>query len=400
MKAEDKFIIELLMQNTDFGNNEKLSATLDWDYIIHHCTQHELLPVLYNRIKNVLRVPQHIVRILDNEYKIRKHIYSKQRDEYLCLLNELSKAGLKIILLKGVYLAEKCYNDPLERPYLDMDILIQKHETEDVFRVMKSLGYVQGEYNRNTHAIDEFNNNRLIGYESELQHYGEFAKLSGSDFLPVYFVDVHHRLSTVFDSFCYDSDLLFQRAEKENIQGINFWRLSNEDFLLHLSSHLYWHTLSLRDIISGRDIRLLSYFDIALFVSKNEINWEKLFEYARESKLENALYYTLYHCQLIFGNIVPNDIYKTWDMQKVKAISNTIYDRWFTRDTLTPVGKWTSGFMERLFDENRKNEALLSFYNDYINKVLFSGSYFKVIDISAEDRFEEHSCNSEITSIE
>ena len=44
--------------------------------------------------------------------------------------------------------------------------------------------------------------------------------------------------------------------------------------------------------------------------------------------------------------------------------------------------------------------ALLSFYNDYINKVLFSGSYFKVIDISAEDRFEEHSCNSEITSIE
>lgn len=400
MKAEDKFIIELLMPNTDFGNNEKLSATLDWDYIIHHCTQHKLLLVLYNRIKNVLRVPKHIVRILDNEYKIRKHIYSKQRDEYLCLLNELNKAGLKIILLKGVYLAEKCYNDPLERPYLDMDILIQKHETEDVFRVMKSLGYVQGEYNRNTHAIDEFNNNRLIGYESELQHYGEFAKLSGSDFLPVYFVDVHHRLSTVFDSFCYDSDLLFQRAEKENIQGINFWRLSNEDFLLHLSSHLYWHTLSLRDIISGRDIRLLSYFDIALFVSKNEINWEKLFEYARESKLENALYYTLYHCQLIFGNIVPNDIYKTWDMQKVKAISNTIYDRWFTRDTLTPVGKWTSGFMERLFDENRKNEALLSFYNDYINKVLFSGSYFKVIDISAEDRFEEHSCNSEITSIE
>lgn len=389
MKAEDKFIIELLMQNTDFGNNEKLSATLDWDYIIHHCTQHKLLPVLYNRIKNVLRVHQHIVRILDNEYKIRKHIYSKQRDEYLCLLNELSKAGLKIILLKGVYLAEKCYNDPLERPYLDMDILIQKHETEDVFRVMKSLGYVQGEYNKETHAIEKLDNNRLIGYESELQHYGEFVKLSSSDFFPVYSVDVHHRLSTVFDSFCYNSSLLFQRAEKENIQGINFWRLSNEDFLLHLSSHLYWHTLSLRDIISGRDMRLLSYFDIALFISKNKINWEKLFEYAKESGLENALYYTLYHCQLIFGNIVPNDIYKTWDMQKVKAISNTIYDRWFTRDTLTPVGKWNSDFMERLFDENRKNEALLSFYNDYINKVLFSGAYFKVIDVSAEDRFEE-----------
>ena len=53
------------------------------------------------------------------------------------------------------------------------------------------------------------------------------------------------------------------------------------------------------------------------------------------------------------------------------------------------MGKWTTDFMERVFDDDRKNEALLSFYNDYINKVLFSGSYFKVIDISAEDRFDE-----------
>ena len=197
MRQEDKFIIELLMPNTDWSSNEKLNNTLDWDYIIHHCIQHKLLPVLYNRIRNALQIPQYIVQILDNEYKIRKHIYSKQKDEFLHLLNELDKA---------------------------------------VFRVMKSLGYVQGKYNRNTHTIDKFDNNRLNGYESELQHYGEFVKLSGSDFFPIYSVDVHHRLSTIFDSFYYDSNLLFQRAKKENIQGINFWRLSNEDFLLHLSS--------------------------------------------------------------------------------------------------------------------------------------------------------------------
>ena len=118
--------------------------------------------------------------------------------------------------------------------------------------------------------------------------------------------------------------------------------------------------------------------------SNTPVSYTHLDVYKRQ-----ALYYTLYHCQLIFGNIIPNDIYVTWDMQKVKEISNTIYDRWFTRNTLIPVGKWTTDFMERVFDDDRKNEALLSFYNDYINKVLFSGSYFKVIDISAEDRFDE-----------
>lgn len=52
MRQEDKFILELLMPNTDWSSNEKLNNTLDWDYIIHHCTQHKLLPVLYNRIRN------------------------------------------------------------------------------------------------------------------------------------------------------------------------------------------------------------------------------------------------------------------------------------------------------------------------------------------------------------
>ena len=39
MRQEDKFIIELLMPNTDWSSNEKLNNTLDWDYIIHHCIQ-------------------------------------------------------------------------------------------------------------------------------------------------------------------------------------------------------------------------------------------------------------------------------------------------------------------------------------------------------------------------
>lgn len=41
MRQEDKFIIELLMSNTDWSSNEKLNNTLDWDYIYPslHTTQ-------------------------------------------------------------------------------------------------------------------------------------------------------------------------------------------------------------------------------------------------------------------------------------------------------------------------------------------------------------------------
>lgn len=386
MIKEGKFILEVIL-NGNSNVDSQMLIDLDWDIVIRLCTRHKLLPVLYNRTCNNPNIPKHIHRILSNEYKIRKHVYIKQREEYFSLLDKLGKSGIHVILLKGVYLAEKCYNDPVERPYNDLDILIRENEVEEVFRILKANDYVQGEYDTNLCKIKEFDEDRLTGYASELQHYGEFLKLSNSDFFSVYPIDVHHRLNTVFDNFSYNSELLFRRAIKENIQGVTILRLSNEDFLLHLSSHLYWHTLSIRDIISGRDMRLLSYLDVALFVLSNNIDWEKLFSCAKEFKLENALYYVLYHCQLLFGKIVPEYVYKTWEMEKIRANSNTIYDRWFTRDTITPVGKWSHNFIERLFDENRKYEALLSFYNDYINKVLFSGSYFKVIDINSQERF-------------
>ena len=50
MRQEDKFIIELLMPNTDWSSNEKLNNTLDWDYIIHHCTQ----PGMHYRYPSIL----------------------------------------------------------------------------------------------------------------------------------------------------------------------------------------------------------------------------------------------------------------------------------------------------------------------------------------------------------
>lgn len=388
MQNEQNYILSLIGANkAHASSNYKADTVLDWNYILEICHKHKLLSVLYNITKNDSTIPEHVLDFLSNEHFIWTHRSATQQREFLAILEQLNNQGIKVILLKGVYLAEKCYPDLSERPYWDMDILVEKEDVKKVFDVFTRMGYIQGSYDDQKKEVKKFDSSRLVGYETELQHYGEFVKVSNSEFLECFYVDVHYRLSTIFDNFSYNIDELFSRSIKDDIIGIPFYRLDNEDFVLHLASHLYWHTLSIRDIINERDIVLLMYYDISLFIKKYSINWEKLLKRANEYELNNAVYYTLYHCQILFGNTVPDYIFQSWDENKLKEISNTIYDRWFTRDTLTPVGKWKKEFIERTFDENRKNEALLSFYNDYINKIIFQGSYFKIVDINSTDRF-------------
>ena len=364
-----------------------IDSNFDWNYVIKMCYKHRLSSILYNKVKDNPAIPNYIMHYLQYEYRTESYQSVKQQKEFLNVLKELKDNGVIIILLKGVYLSAKCYPDLTERPYNDMDILIRKEDANTVFEILRRMGYIQGSYNRYTKRVEAFNANRLIGYEDELQHYGEFVKADDSIFLECFNIDVHHRLNTIFDNFSFDIDELFNRSVKDNIEEAYFNRLGNEDFLLHLASHLYWHTLSIRDIIDERDIRLLMYYDIYLFIMYHPIDWNLLLKKSNQSNLTNALYYTLYHCQLIYGDLIPHAIYESLDEDKMIEISNTIYDRWFTRDIVTPVGKWNEGFMSRIFNEDRKNEALSSLYNDYINQILFQGSYFKVIDINSGDRF-------------
>lgn len=388
LTEEQKYVLDLIShQNIEKSSHYNLHK-LDWGYIVKQCIQHRLAGVLYNKIKNLDYISEYSLSVLRNEYKIWEYIGNCQREEYLNVLQKLHNAGIKVILLKGVYLATKCYTNIAERPYYDMDILIKEEDVKLTFEIFKKEGYLQGEFNLETGCFQEFDSDRLLGYQRELQHYGEFVKKNNSSLWPFFSVDIHHRLNTEFDNFSYDIGELFERAVLDSISGVKFFRLCNEDFLLHLVSHLYWHTLSLRDIISGKDIILGMYYDIFLFIQHNRIAWDVLLKRASAYGLDRAIKYTFYHCRLLFGDVMPKEIHNMWNIVELKKISNTIYDRWFTRDILVPVGTWKLDFMDRIFCEDRKNEALLSFYNEYINKILFSGKYFKVVDINPEERFE------------
>jgi hypothetical protein len=379
MKIEDKFLVEV--SRCDFNNIIKEEwQCMDWDYILKNAMKHNVLQFIYFNLKGTSFIPKHYELLLKSHFDLKKTRIQIMINNYKVVLSRLHESGIKVVLLKGVYLAKKTYKDIALRSFGDMDILIKEKDSDKVFEILTQLGYTQSEFNYTTGKLLPLSKERLDGYEKELQHFGEFIKLEKEPVLLLLPIDVHHRLSTVFDSFCYNINDILERAVLDDIDGVPIYRMCNEDFLTHLCSHLYWHTQSLRDILDGEDARLLSYVDIREFIKSNNIDWQAIFERAKETNLDTALSYVLYHCQLIFGDVVPNEVYNSWDINNLREISNSIYDRWITRDTGIRIGTWKQDFIKRMFNQNRAAEALESFYIEYLEPILHRGAILKVVE--------------------
>jgi hypothetical protein len=387
MNYENKLLIETSKLDFDPRSLEYGTKGINWDYVVTQAMAHNTIPVLFHNLStNKLSMPNHLKELLLSFYQIKKIRGEIMQQEFLNVLADFENSGIKVVVLKGVYLASCVYKDVALRPFGDMDILINKEDAHEVFSVLEQAGYSQSELDPNTGELVPLSEERLAGYSNELQHFGEFRKSCDSPGLKLFNIDVHHNLSTKFDDFNYNIVELMGRSVSDKIADVNIYRLSNEDFLTHLCSHLYWHTQSLRDIINGNDAQLLAYSDIRNFIHTFQIDWELLIDRAERANLLTAILFTLHHCQLIFGDIVPERIYEKWDQEYLKEIGSLIYDRWITRDNKVNIGRWSDDFMTRLFDPNRSSAALASLYDDYIEPVLHRGAVFKVLEISDPNR--------------
>lgn len=386
MKYEEKILIEATkLDNTckSLIDYEKI----DWDNLLRQGIYHKVLSFLYKLLEDDSNVPDYYMKILKSYYLYQKESGKIKIEEFNNVINLLINNNIKVVVLKGMYLAPQIYKDPGLRSFGDMDILIDKKDTIKAFEILSDLQYCQGEYDNKSDTIIKYEQSRINEYENELQHYAEFVKKSSTCLFPAYYIDVHHRLTTQIDDYYFNITDILNRAEKYKTNLVEAYRLSNEDFVLHLCSHLFWHTQSLQDIKNKEDICLILYSDIRLFIRNNDIDWNLLFEYANETKLTDALYYSLYHCQLIYNDVVPNNIFSKWDIEYLEKMSKIIYDRWIFRIPNMKIGEWKEDFLTRMFNEDRFDYALKSFYNDYIHKVLRRGGKFRIVETSDIDRY-------------
>jgi hypothetical protein len=179
------------------------------------------------------------------------------------LLDALAAQRIGVILLKGVGLIERVYENIALRPMVDVDILVRKTDVRRALAALQAGGYQT--------TGPEIAPETTLEYENEIMLW----KRDRLDWV----LELHWSL---FDSPFYQNrlpeDALWRAAVPVTLDGVPARILSHENELLHLCGHLALH---------HRGTGLLWWNDIAEFITvyHDSLDWDMLISQAADLDL-------------------------------------------------------------------------------------------------------------------
>jgi hypothetical protein len=201
-------------------------------------------------------------------------------------LDQLNRAGIPAIVLKGAYLSEIVYKDVGRRYMEDVDILFRKKDLGQAQKCLDRAGY----YHQNSR-------------------------------LPI---DIHWYLEQYLD---LDMEKIWERAQTTVIGEVETLTLSPEDHIVHLCMHLsFHHTFQFFGLRTFCDIReVVNHYG-------RKIEWKKVKNRSEEWGVRNGVYLSLLLAKEITGARIPDDALKDLkpDIHHVEAMEwalNRIFDK-------------------------------------------------------------------------
>ncbi len=122
---------------------EQLEAGPRWNVLLERARTHGLVPLLYHRLHKLdfHGVPAPVRRELTDTFGINAIRNQLLAQELVQVLAQLGTAGVPVIPLKGIALAESLYGDPALRTCADLDILVHPKDVAESLRLLRSSVY-------------------------------------------------------------------------------------------------------------------------------------------------------------------------------------------------------------------------------------------------------------------
>jgi hypothetical protein len=104
-----------------------LATPLRWPLLLERAYSHQVYPLVYRNLRELgfPGVPEAVQTELKSAYLANAFRNQLFGEELTRLLKLLGEAGIPVIPLKGVTLAQSLYGDPAARVCSDIDILVQ-----------------------------------------------------------------------------------------------------------------------------------------------------------------------------------------------------------------------------------------------------------------------------------
>lgn len=226
---------------------------------------------------------------LQNKSKKQEESGQEQYTWALKILSAIADAGIEVILLKGGLLGSTLYGDPAYKKMNDIDILIRFEQAEKSVQILRSLG------------LSSIGN--LFGKEEISSKSHHAPPYVSPDAQCV--IGIHWGLHSKYAQWKSDIEDIWKQkqpvclATKRGPKQI-CWRMSWEDNLLHLCTHLPFFKIGLRE--------LSDVYNTVIF-AQPKIDWSKFSIRVHEWNAEDAAYRVLSLAQAL----MPFDLLQTQD---------------------------------------------------------------------------------------
>jgi len=244
LNISDDFLVYLLCLLRNETPFLPESSFKEWADLLTLLIPHKMLPILYwkiGRLPKNLRPPEPIIDKMRKSFMTgRVHALQAER-QLQVLLDAFSKAGIRVLVLKGPALARTVYPNPAMRPSNDIDLLVRPREFPKAREIMSKNGYQCDskifEILEDSHCEEHFiplrdsRNNRIIELHWDLHRFFGYA---------------HHKRI----------EELFFRAITVKTTALCFETLHPIDALIYAALHLI--------MSHSQSMRLIWIYDIAL----------------------------------------------------------------------------------------------------------------------------------------
>ncbi len=249
------------LSGNGLGPRQGGRRTVDWNGVFRLAVREHVAPLLYRRLKDGdvrSSLPEGIWERLRRAYFASGDRNARLLRELTPVLEGLAATGIRVIVLKGAYLAEAVYGDIALRPMCDCDLLVKETDLAEVESALLDTG------------------GRRLPRHGPPATPGQDAPFH---IAPILFqnlvVELHWSIVPPNGPVRPDGVGIWERARPVAVAGAEALALSTEDQLLHLCLHLCYQNACV-------GLRYLC--DITETIQRFGLtmNWAGLAEQARE----------------------------------------------------------------------------------------------------------------------
>jgi len=232
-----------------------------WHDLVQECLGQDLLPLLHRWSRTPAgkaRVPADLHAQLASEAARVTARNMVLADELRTILTRCRACGLACVPLRGLGLAEQLHGPGAPRPTGDIDLLVRRADVPMIAGILAALGYAGMEHRP--------------GFAGTFSYTLEFVK----DRHGWIVVEPHWTLAYPPFTEALDMEQVWSRCRKGSVIGIDAWRLSDEDLLVHLCFHI---------LHQGDKTPLLWWYELDLLIRQTQasLNWDTITTTAERS---------------------------------------------------------------------------------------------------------------------